>query len=68
MEKVALAYAQKFSELDHKTNFDRIKAMNVDEFVMFLKNCKFDTNMPVIEGRRFYTEDELKHWFEEVPA
>ena len=45
-----------------QTNFERIKAMDISEFIAFLKSCKFDSVFPVIEGNRFYTDEDLTAW------
>ena len=45
------------------TNFDRIKKMNLNQFIMFLKMCDFSGIFPVIEGRRFHNREELIAWF-----
>ena len=47
------------------TNFERIKAMSVKEFITFLKYCNFENRLPIIEGHRFHTKEELIEWFNE---
>ncbi len=45
------------------TNFERIKKMDVLEFINFLKYTDFSSIYPIIEGHRFYTEGEMIEWF-----
>ena len=47
------------------TNLERIRGMPIEEFITFLKYCDFTNNYPIIEGRRFYTHEELLEWFAE---
>lgn len=47
------------------TNLERIQKMKKKELILFLKNCDFTKNFPIIEGKRFYTEEELYSWFDE---
>ena len=39
--------------------------MKKKELILFLKNCDFTKNFPIIEGKRFYTKEELYSWFDE---
>lgn len=67
IQALADAYKRAIEQHEQKTtNFERIKAMDISEFIAFLKNCKFDGFFPVIEGHRFYTEEELVSWFKEA--
>lgn len=45
------------------TNFERIKKMNLLEFINFLRYIDFSGIYPIIEGHRFYTQEELIKWF-----
>lgn len=45
------------------TNFERIKQMSLEEFIVFLKYCDFNGFFPMIEGNRFYTKEEMIEWF-----
>ena len=39
--------------------------MSVKEFITFLKYCNFENRLPIIEGHRFHTKEELIEWFDE---
>lgn len=45
------------------TNLDRIHQMTSEELIIFLKYCNFQSPYPIIEGQRFYTDEELIDWF-----
>ena len=44
------------------TNFERIKKMDILEFIKFLKFTDFSGIYPIIEGHRFYTQEEIIRW------
>ena len=44
------------------TNLERIKQMTDKEFVKFLKYTNFQTNYPVIEGIRLWSDEEVIEW------
>ena len=67
IEALANAYKKVLAKHEAQTNFERIKAMDISEFIAFLKTCKFDGFFPVIEGNRFFTDEDMLSWFEEVP-
>lgn len=37
--------------------------MKVQELIVFLKMCDFNSIHPIIEGEKFYTRKELEDWF-----
>lgn len=45
------------------SNLERIRKMKINELIIFLKMCDFTGIHPIIEGRRFYSRDELIKWF-----
>lgn len=45
------------------TNYERIKQMTLEEFIIFLKNCNLTGTFPIVEGNRFYTYEEMLVWF-----
>ena len=53
------------SEYRPKTNLDRIKEMDAEQLVRFLRLCDFTRIYPVIEGETFYNEEDVIAWLHE---
>lgn len=47
------------------SNFDRIKAMSITEFINFLRLSDFNRIHPIIEGRQFFDNSEVIAWLNE---
>ena len=47
------------------TNLDRIKEMDAEQLVRFLRMCDFTRIYPVIEGETFYNEEDVIAWLHE---
>lgn len=47
------------------TRWDKIREMTIEEFIDFLKHCDFTKKYPIIEGQRFYNNNEIIEWLKE---
>lgn len=45
------------------TNLERIQKMDLAEFKRFLSLCDFNNYYPIVEGKRFWSDEELDEWF-----